>query len=376
MRKFPLYVAAGLCVFGAVFAALQFDRWLDRRKTAAGFEGLDKLAVSSVKFDGGTAFVDFRSAVRKVLPSIVSVDKSQRVRRFFYSDETEMRQTSTGSGVIISKDGYVLTNNHVVQDADQVTVRLGDKQSFVAKVVGADPRSDLAVLKINGSNFVAAELADSSKLEIGEWVIAIGNPLGFSNTVSVGVVSSLNRTLPTEESLLVDAIQTDAAINQGNSGGALTNAMGQVVGINSAIATPSGGSVGLGFAIPVNRAKRVVDEILKFGRVKYGWSGLRIYQNGTLANTGLRDQLAQEVGANPPDRGLVIIRVSSNSAAEKAGVKNLDVILQVDGQTMDEPIDFFKAMADKKPGDVVRLNLWSAGATKTVSVTLEDLMSL
>lgn len=375
VKRFALFAAICAAVFGAVLGALQFDRWMERRSVVAGLSTPTITGISASTEVAGSVPVDFRASVKKVLPSVVSVDKSQR-QRYFFGNQVEMRTTGTGSGVIISRDGYIVTNNHVVQNADQVNVRLADKRSYVAKVVGADPRSDLAVLKIEATNLVPAELSDSAKLEIGEWVIAIGNPLGFSNTVSVGVVSSLNRSLPTDESVLLDAIQTDAAINQGNSGGALTNAQGQVVGINSAIATPSGGSVGLGFSIPVNRVKRVVDDILKFGRVKYGWLGVSIFQRGTLQDQGLREEYSRELGVEAPKTGIVITRVAPDSAASKAGIKNLDVIQQVDGVSMTDMVEYYKAFADKKPGDTVKLTVWSAGTARTITVTLQDLIAL
>lgn len=373
MKKLLLGLGIGAAVFTGAFLALRADRALEDRYVAETAGNWPEVRPASL--DAGSAPADFRAAVKKVLPSVVSVDKSERIRRFF-SNEVELRQTGTGSGVIISKDGYILTNNHVVQGADLVKVRLSDKRSFDAKVVGTDPRSDLAVLKINAPNLVAAEMADSSKLEIGEWVIAVGNPLGFSNTVSVGVVSSLNRTLPTQESILVNSIQTDAAINQGNSGGALANASGQVVGINSAIASNSGGSIGLGFSIPINRAKQVVEDILKFGRVRYGWLGVSIYREGTLADPSVREALTQEFGQTPPAKGLLVTRVLSTSPAAKSGIQQYDIITALDGKELSDPVDYYTIMTDKRPGDTVRLNVWSRGTSKDVTVKLEDLTTL
>ena len=373
MKKLLLGLGIGAAVFTGAFLALRADRALEDRYVAQRAGNWPEVRPASLESTGAPA--DFRAAVKKVLPSVVSVDKSERIRRFF-SNETELRQTGTGSGVIISKDGYILTNNHVVQGADLVKVRLFDKRSFDAKVVGTDPRSDLAVLKISAPNLIAAEMADSSKLEIGEWVIAVGNPLGFSNTVSIGVISSLNRTLPTQESILVNSIQTDAAINQGNSGGALANATGQVVGINSAIASNSGGSIGLGFSIPINRAKQVVDDILKFGRVRYGWLGVSIYREGTLADPSVREALTQEFGQTPPSKGLLVTRVLNTSPAGKSGIQQYDIITSLDGKELADPVDYYTIMTDKRPGDTVRMNVWSRGTSKTVTVKLEDLTTL
>lgn len=312
---------------------------------------------------------DFRAAVRRVMPAVVSVDRLERFVNF-WSEEVRVRPTGTGSGVIISKDGYILTNNHVVEDADVVQVRLPDKRVLDAKVVGTDPRSDLAVLKIDAPNLVPAVLGSSSALEVGEWVIAVGNPLGYDNTVSAGIVSNKGRTLALGgRTVLLDAIQTDAAINQGNSGGALANASGEVVGINSAIITPNGGNVGIGFAIPIDRAKRIVSDIVRFGRVRYGSLGVVVYpQGGLLAVPRVRRVIAQELGAEPPNYGLLI-----REALGSAPFRPLDVLLEVNGRRMDEPTDLTVALADKRPGDTVRVRVWSRGKTQSLNVTLKDL---
>jgi serine protease Do len=317
--------------------------------------------------------VDFRQAAKHIMPSVVSVDRLERIQDF-WTDEVSIRQTASGSGVIVSSDGYILTNNHVVADADRVQVRLADQRQFEAKVVGTDPRSDIAVLKIEAKDVVPAEIGGSSKLEVGEWVLAVGNPLGYSNTVSVGVVSSLKRTLSTDEhSILVDTIQTDAAINQGNSGGALANAQGQLVGINSAIASPTGGSVGIGFAIPIDRARTVADDIIKYGRARYGSLGVDIYTRpGLLRAARVREQLAQQVGAEPPASGVIVRQVASAGAAGQAGIVQFDVILAIDGKALNDPVDYAVALADKRPGDKVAIRFWSKGKEKTVSIQLKD----
>jgi len=312
---------------------------------------------------------DFRVAVRRVMPAVVSVDRLERFVNF-WSDEVRVRPTGTGSGVIISKDGYILTNNHVVEDADVVQVRLPDKRVLDAKVVGTDPRSDLAVLKIDAPNLVPAVLGSSAALEVGEWVIAVGNPLGYDNTVSAGIVSNKGRTLALGgRTVLLDAIQTDAAINQGNSGGALANASGEVVGINSAIITPNGGNVGIGFAIPIDRAKRIVSDIVRFGRVRYGSLGVVVYpQGGLLAVPRVRRVIAQELGVEPPSYGLLV-----REAVGSGPFGPLDVLLEVNGKRMEEPTDLTVALADKRPGDTVRVRVWSKGKTQDLNVTLKDL---
>ena len=334
--------------------------------------------------DPGTASapMDFRAAAKKVIPSVVSVDQYNRVQSWFDDSAGQLRETGQGSGVIISNDGIIVTNNHVVEvpnDPDhniveQVKVRLPDKRTFVARVVGRDRRSDLAVLKIDAHDLQPIEIGDSSKLEVGQWVVAVGNPLGFDNTVSVGVVSSLGRTLGLENSVLLDGIQTDAAINPGNSGGALTDAAGQLIGINSAIASGNGGSVGIGFAIPVNTVRRVVDQIMKYGYAKYGNLGVTYHGNSfeILQSPQGRNELSQMVGAEPPDHGLILTTVPANGAAGKAGLQRLDVLLTIDGQRLEDTMDYNKALGAKQPGDSVSVSYWSRGKTHTANIKLDE----
>ena len=316
---------------------------------------------------------DFRQAAKRIMPAVVSVDRLERIQDF-WTDEVSVTPTATGSGVIVSSDGYILTNNHVVEQADSVQVRLADQRQFEAKVVGTDPRSDIAVLKIDAKNIVPAEIGTSSKLDVGEWVLAVGNPLGYANTVSVGVVSSLKRTLATDENaLLIDTIQTDAAINQGNSGGALADAQGRLVGINSAIATQNGGNIGIGFAIPIDRARRVAEDIVRYGRVKYGQLGLDIFNRpGLLQADRVREEIASRVGAAPPKTGVLVRRVMAGGAARKAGIEPLDVLLEIDGKPLADPVAYMISMADRHPGDRIRIAFWSKGKDKTVQAVLQD----
>lgn len=373
MRKVLVLTVA---VFVGALAALQIDHWVRRDqahelRTTESLRGIDGFGVRPVNLESAVAApVDFRAAVKKIMPAVVSVDSTSTGRGFFGE---AVAQRSSGSGVVISSDGNIITNHHVVAGATQVRVHFSDGRSMDARIVGSDPRSDIAVLKVNGKDLPAAEIGSSAALEIGEWVIAAGNPLGYENTVSVGVVSSLGRTLPTEGAILVDAIQTDAAINQGNSGGALANARGQLVGINSAIASNTGGSVGIGFAIPIDRAKRIVKDLIATGRVRYGWLGIQINPQPVLANAGDRQALSEMVGAMPPSEGLLIQRVVQGSPAARLGIQRFDVLLAIDGKKIVEATDFQKQMIDRKPGDQISLKYWSRGTTKTIQVTLEDL---
>ncbi len=374
MKSASKYIFVGIAVFAAVLGALQVNRFINQRSAANDIQSvLSATPASSVAFESGSAPADFRAPVAKISPAVVSVDRFDQVTDFFGESRGE-QQTGTGSGVIISADGYILTNNHVVSGAARVQIRSKDDRTFSAKVIGTDPRSDLAVLKVEEKNLSVAVLGDSSKVEVGEWVIAIGNPLGYSNTVSVGVVSNLNKSLQTgRNSLLVDLIQTDAAINQGNSGGALANAKGELVGINSAIATNSGGSIGLGFAIPINRAKRVVADIIKHGRVQYGTLGVEVVERpGLLQMDFARNQVQEFTGATPPKDGLIIRAVMEGSAGAKLGLKEVDILIKIDSILLKLPIDLTKALIDKRPGDKISLTYWSKGETKTASVTLVE----
>ncbi len=379
--KRPLsYLLMFVGVFVAVVVAIRVDGWILDRFFSDPAPALDKLEVlepdaTQVQFTAPAgAPADFRSAVKRVLPAVVSVDRFERYRDLF-ADEVRVAETGTGSGVVISEKGYILTNNHVVQGADAVRVRLSDERGFEAQVVGTDPRSDLALLKIEAASLKPALLGDSAKLEVGEWVIAVGNPFGYASTVSAGVVSNLNRAVETGgQGILLDTIQTDAAINQGNSGGALANAKGEVVGINTAIISNSGGSIGLGFAIPIARAQRVVSDILKFGRVRYGDIGVEIFRRpGILSYEPARAEIRLATGSEPPERGLLVRRLAQNSAASRAGIRALDVLVAVDDVPIEEPRDLAKALIDRRVGDKVRLKYWSRGSVKTANLVLEEL---
>lgn len=389
MKKTPFLLIVLACFIG-VIAALQIDHLWHRDKggelLASGDNALHNAmpAVDPAEQPAGAA--DFRLAAKRVIPSVVSVDQYSRVQTYF-DQSAPLQETGTGSGVIISKDGIIVTNNHVVQMpgnpsqvVDEVRVRLSDKRTYKAEVVGRDPRSDLAVLRIKADNLQPIELADSSKIEVGQWVVAVGNPLGFESTVSAGVISSLGRSLGLENSYLLDGIQTDAAINPGNSGGALTDVQGRLVGINSAIASQTGNSIGIGFAIPANRVRQVADEILKKGYVQYaglGFAPVRRF-DGILQDPDARRDLQQLTGAEPPRGGILIApnSVARGSAAEKAGLKGWDVIVSLDGQKVDDTLALNKLLNNKKPGDKVKLEFWSRGETKTVDVALQELQPI
>ncbi|MBV6457711.1 MAG: Periplasmic pH-dependent serine endoprotease DegQ [Fimbriimonadaceae bacterium] len=374
MNKFSLPLLVLAASFTAAITTVVATNWSKRpepKVEAKGSRILDE-PVRQVALETLPQGFDFRAAAKKVMPSVVSVDTSRE--GMTWEGDSVLQQMSEGSGVVISSSGFIVTNNHVIQGADVIQVHMSDGRSMRATLIGTDPRSDLAVLKVQAANLTPIEIGKSGTLEVGEWVLAVGNPLGYENTVSVGVVSSLDRTLPTNgQSLLVQAIQTDAAINQGNSGGALTNSKGQLVGINTAIASNSGGSVGIGFAIPIDRARRIVDDIIEHGRVRYGVMGIELFpRSGLLRNQRVRSELADLVQADPPQDGLLVRSSARGGPASSAGIGQYDILLKLDGKPVTEWIEFVRYMMDKRPGDKMKVEYWSRGKSKTTTVTLAD----
>jgi serine protease Do len=272
--------------------------------------------------------------------------------------QQKYRQLAQGSGFIISPDGFILTNNHLAGDSEKITVTLNDGREFEAKVIGADPDSDVAVIKIDANNLPFLETADSDKLEVGEWVLAIGNPFGLAHTVTAGIVSAKGRSnvgISTYE----DFIQTDAAINPGNSGGPMLNLDGRVVGINSAILSRSGGNLGIGFAIPINMAKSVYEQLVQSGTVTRGYLGVTIQD--------LTPELAKSFGLKDT-RGVLIPNVTADSAAEKGGIKQGDIITELDGVPVEKTKDLLNRVAMLKPGTRVEVVVLREGKRKTLTV--------
>jgi Do/DeqQ family serine protease len=270
----------------------------------------------------------------------------------------ERQFQSAGSGVIVdAKNGYIITNYHVVENASEITITLLDNRSFTAKVVGSDEGADIAVLQAKQPNLVAMALGDSSHLEVGDYVVAIGNPFGLQNTVTAGIVSALGRSGINPQGY-EDFIQTDASINPGNSGGALVNLRGELVGINSAILSGSGGNIGIGFAIPVNMAKGVMDQLIKYGEVKRGVLGVNIYP--------VTPDIAKEYGLSESS-GALVASVAPGSAAEHAGVKTGDIITSINGVAMKDPGELRNTIGMLRIGDKVDIGLLRDG--KPLKVT-------
>ena len=281
--------------------------------------------------------------------------------RYKRSPQSKSYRPVQGSGFIVSKDGYILTNNHVVKDAEDITVTLKDGREFKAKIVGTDPQNEVAVIKIDSENPPVLELADSDKLEVGEWVIAIGNPFGLSHTVTQGIVSAKGRSgigLAGYE----DYIQTDAAINPGNSGGPLINLDGKVIGINTAIIGP-GGNIGIGFAIPINMAKFSYSQLIEGGKVVRGALGIKIRD--------LDPDLAESLGVKN-NKGVVIEEVNKGSAAEKAGLKRYDVIVELNGDKIEGTNELRNKVAMINPGIEADIVIIRDGKRKTIHAELGD----
>ena len=308
---------------------------------------------------------DLSSIASRAIPSVMNITSLQVVRqnspfasdpmfRYFFGDREDMFgprnriSQSLGSGVVVSPDGYILTNKHVVGDARaQVSVVLPDKRELRAKIIGVDEMTDIALLKIEARAQPVLPWGDSSKLKVAEWVLAIGNPFQLNQTVTLGIVSALGRSLGGSLATYEDFIQTDAAINPGNSGGALINARGELVGINTAIFSESGGYQGIGFAVPSNLARHVMDDLLKYGEV----------QRGTIPGimvAPLTTQIAEELGA-PNTRGALVNQMTRNSDAYAAGLRPGDIIIEFNGRTVEDASAFMRLLSDSKVGTAARL---------------------
>ena len=315
----------------------------------------------------------FEHAAERVEPSVVHITSKARVqsiRRDVFgrrlAGPEELQPTGLGSGVIADESGLILTNNHVVKGADVLVVRLTDGREFEAEVVGTDPQRDIAVLRIDADHLPAATLGDSDALRVGEWVLAIGSPFGFENTVTAGIVSATGRRgigLVSERFKdYEDYIQTDAAINPGNSGGPLINLDGEVVGINTAIASQSGGSVGLGFTIPSNMARTVMHSLIKDGRVGRGWLGVTMQP--------LTPEMATRQGLSETQRGVVIAEVLEDSPASAAGLKSEDIILTIENRAVDSPAALVSAIETIPPGTVASFSVLRDGQPRLMPVKI------
>jgi serine protease Do/serine protease DegQ len=327
---------------------------------------------------GETPVPSLAPMLKRVSPAVVNIATRGTVqeqnpllndpffRRFFDVPNTprEREFQSAGSGVIVdAKNGYIITNAHVVENATEITVQLLDNRSLKAKVVGADPGSDVAVVKVEAANLVDLPIADSDRAEVGDFVVAIGNPFGLGHTVTSGIVSALGRSGINPEGY-EDFIQTDASINPGNSGGALVNLSGQLVGINSAILSRTGGNIGIGFAIPSNMMKVVMKQLIKYGKVKRGVLGVNIQT--------LVPEIAQSMGMPDNTQGALVSQVVEGSAAERAGVKAGDIITAVNGRPVKDAGGLRNAIGLLSVGEKVDLSLLRDGKPRRVTATVSE----
>ena len=359
--------------------------------TMLGFEGGRLTPVSSsqaqtpqVQRSAAGALPDFSALVEQNGPAVVNIstttapvrtqmqlpqipgEPGDPMQEFFRRFQIPMPQgdairRGVGSGFIVSADGYILTNAHVVDDASEVTVKLTDKREFKAKVIGVDRRTDVALVKIDSKNLPTVRIGDASKARVGEWVAAIGSPFGLENTVTAGIISAKSRSLPDET--YVPFIQTDVAINPGNSGGPLFNMAGEVIGINSQIYSRTGGYMGLSFAVPIDVAMKVKTDLQKFGKVSRGRLGVTIQ--------GVTQELADSFGLKKA-QGALVSAVEPKSPADKAGVKTGDIILAVDGRAIENSIDLPRMIGESRPGTAVTLKVWRQGETQELRASLGE----
>lgn len=311
-------------------------------------------------------------------PAVVNIDTETMVKRplFPFADDPFFRQffgdqwdqftqiipmKGKGSGFIVSKDGYILTNNHVIEGADKITVSLADGRQLDAKIVGKDPTFDLAVIKVTAGNLPVLPLGDSDAVQVGEWVVAIGNPFGLDHTVTVGVISAKNRSIRAGNVSFDGFLQTDAAINPGNSGGPLLDLDGKVVGINTAIIPYA---QGIGFAIPVNMAKSVIDDLVSYGRVRRGWLGVYVQP--------LTSDIAQAYGLKV-EKGAVVADVVPDSPADKAGIERGFVITKIDGVEINDDQDLVFQIRKRMAGDKIKIEMATSSGKRSITVTLEEI---
>ena len=301
-------------------------------------------------------------AAKKVGPAVVGIT-NKAVARDWFNRQVEIDK-GTGSGVIFRSDGYIVTNNHVIEGAKDITVALADGRTLPATLVGTDPYSDLAVIKVDATDLPTAEFGNSDDIMVGEPAIAIGNPLGleFQGSVTAGVISALNRTLTIGDNRL-KLLQTDAAINPGNSGGALVNADGQVIGINSAKLAATGVE-GIGFAIPINTAKPIIDELINKGHVTYPYLGVGVLDKQTAAQAGYKLNV---------DAGVIVMQLELGSPADQAGIRQRDLILKIDGKDTNTVADLRSIIAEHKVGDNITITISRNGQVGDVTATLAEM---
>ncbi len=369
-------ILTGALVFVSVATAFVLGMSTsDKALTAKPVLKKDSSSISDSKSPVVTSYADVVEPVERVVVSVYS-SKTVRVpvnpllKQFFGNQipDQERKEDGLGSGVIVSAVGYILTNNHVVEGADELTVALQDDRKFKARVIGTDAKTDIAVIKIDAKDLPSITLADSDKLRVGDIVFAVGNPLGVGETVTMGIVSAKGRSglgLLENGGGYEDFIQTDAAINMGNSGGALVDAKGRLVGINSAIISPSKGNVGIGFAIPVNLAANVMQSLIATGTVTRGYLG--------VSTQPITSDIADQLNLPKGSRGVIVTDITPGSPAEKSGLKNSDVILAINGKAISSTEELRLLVAELPPKTKIKLSIIRESKASVLSVVLEEL---
>ncbi|MBP7848900.1 MAG: Do family serine endopeptidase [Lentimicrobiaceae bacterium] len=362
-------------------AALAVYHWAGKEKVRTVYIQQESLPVQQVNYLPAMG-MDFTQAAEKTVNAVVHIrteyerkssyyDYFFDFRDFFSTPQPRSRSSrpivATGSGVIVSPEGYIVTNNHVVAEADAIEVTLNDKRSYQARIVGTDPTTDLALIKVDGKELPFVIYGNSDQVKVGEWVLAVGNPFNLNSTVTAGIVSAKARNiniLANPEGTSIESfIQTDAAVNRGNSGGALVNVAGELVGINAAIASNTGSYTGYSFAIPVNIVRKVVDDLLEFGVVQRGFLGVSIRE--------LDSKFAEEKGLKDM-KGIFINGITANGGAEKAGLKEGDVILKVNGFDVNHTSELLERVGQHRPGDKVNLLVRRGNKEQAFDVTLRN----
>jgi serine protease Do len=373
MKKGQLLVLAIVAIAGGLVAVVAYSILIDHKEKEIPVHV--EQPIGMVSLPGDTQITDFTFAAARSIDAVVHVKTRSTVEYrnpiydFFYGDRYKGESEPVvgfGSGVIISPEGYIVTNNHVVEGSDKVYIALNDKREFEAEITGTDKSTDLAVLKVKADNLHSLPYGNSDQLKVGEWVLAVGNPFNITSTVTAGIVSAKGRSMQIihDNYSIESFIQTDAAVNRGNSGGALVNLKGELVGINTAIVSPSGGYVGISFAIPVSIVQKVVTDIIEFGVVQRGVLGISIGDiNAEFAKEKNLDKI----------EGVYVSDVRANSGAREAGIEAGDVILKVNDITVNSPSELQEQVGRYRPGDRIEVLIKRRGKLKQIGVTLRNL---
>ncbi len=356
--------------FAGAFTLLGYKYFIEKdeitfieQKTITPFISANNSAKETLYFD-----MDFTEAAEKTVHAVVHVknttisNRSRNLMDYFFGGVEPRAMIGSGSGVIISPDGYIITNNHVIENSTQLEVTLNNHKSYEAELIGADPITDIALIKINSKKDLPfIPFGDSNQVKIGEWVLAIGNPFNLTSTVTAGIISAKARDLNEFDGKPQSFIQTDAAVNRGNSGGALVNIRGELIGINTAITTETGSYVGYSFAVPSNNAQKVIEDIMEFGDV----------QRGILGITGgnLNSELANDLGINETE-GVYVNGIEDGSGADKGGIEKGDIIKEIDGIKISKFSDLVGYLGSKHPNDVVQVTYLRNGRKRTIPITL------